>query len=215
MTTCVHIPFLYRISYVLMVTNSKEGIPPHSLLWWCSLFILCCLTTDVTVAVLDRHCKNVIEVNRKAGMDCSTITAHSLVNTTCNDLQDVLICFSRKQTFLSFGECIEVVVHSGTYRITEFITIHQNVVLHGTQNVTVTFSLNDTLYPTKTLDPYYMLTFADSDYSGISGINFHMSPGIITFQNVTNVTAENCSFRYKNRLVEHIYSRVHKVVFSI
>ena len=197
-----------------MVTNSKEGIPPHSLLWWCSLFILCCLN-GVTMTALDGCCKNVIEVNRKTGMECSTITAPSLVNTTCNDLQDVLLHFSRNQTFLSFGECIKVVVHSGMYQITEFITIHQNVVLHGTQNVTVTFSLNDTLYPTKTLNPYYMLTFADSDYSGISGINFHTSPGIITFQNVTNVTAENCSFRYENRLVKHIYSRVHKVVFSI
>ena len=178
-----------------MVTNSKEGIPPHSLLWWCSLFILCCLN-GVTMTALDGCCKNVIEVNRKTGMECSTITAPSLVNTTCNDLQDVLLHFSRNQTFLSFGECIKVVVHSGMYRITEFITIHQNVVLHGTQNVTVTFSLNDTLYPTKTLNPYYMLTFADSDYSGISGINFHTSPGIITFQNVTNVTVADCSFRY-------------------
>ena len=185
-----------------MVTNSKEGIPPHPLLWWCSLFILCCLN-GVTVASLDKHCKNLIDVNRKTGMDCSTITAHSLVNTTCNDLQDALMRVS-DQTFLSFGECIEVVVHSGTYRITEFITIHQNVVLHGTQNVTVTFSLNDTLYPTNTPHPYYMLTFADSDNSGIIGIDFHTSPGIITFQNMTHVTVENCSFRYENRLVEHI-----------
>ena len=173
----------------------KEGVPPHSLLWWCSLFILCCLN-GVTVASLDKHCKNVIEVNRETGMECSTITAPSLVNKTCNDLQDVLMWFSRNQTFLSFGECIEVVVHSGTYWITEFITIHQNVLLRGTQTVTVTFSLNDTLYPTKTLDPYYMLTFADSDNSGISGINFLTSPGSITFQNVTHVTVTDCSFRY-------------------
>ena len=178
-----------------MMTNSKEGSFPHPPSCWCILFILCSLS-GVTVAALDRRCKNVIEVNRKTGMKCSTITAPSLVNTTCNDLQDVLIRFSRKQTFLSFGECIEVVVHSGTYRITEFITIHQNVVLHGKQNVTVTFSLNDTLYPDNTPHPYYMLTFADSVYSGISGINFHTSPGSITFQNVTNVTVADCSFRY-------------------
>ena len=149
-----------------------------------------------SVAALDRHCKNVIEVNRETGMDCSTITAHSLVNKTCNDLQDVLIRFSGNQISFLNGECIEVVVYSGTYWITEFITIQQNVVLHGTQNVTVTFSLSDTLYPTNTLDPYYMLTFADSDYSRISGIDFHTSPGIIAFQNMTHVAVENCSFRY-------------------
>ena len=180
-----------------MVTNSKEGMPPRPSLWGCSLFILCYLN-GTTAAPLDKHCKNVIEVNRKTGMECSTITAPSLVDTTCNDLQDALMRIS-DQTFLSFGECIEVVVYSGKYWITEFITIQQNVMLHGTQNVTLTFSLNDTLYPTNTLDPYYMLTFADSDYSRISGIDFHTSPGIIAFQNVTNVTVENCSFRYENR----------------
>ena len=175
--------------------NYQERVSKHLLLWWCSLFIFCCLN-GVTVAALDGCCKNVIEVNRETGMDCSTITAHSLVNTTCNDLQDVLIHVSGKQTFLLNGECIEVVVYSGKYWITEFITIHQNVVLHGTQNVTVTFSLNDTLYPDNTPHPYYMLTFADSVYSGISGIDFHTSPGSITFQNVTNVTVADCSFRY-------------------
>ena len=178
-----------------MMMNYQERVSKHLLLRWCSLFILCCLN-GVTVVALNGRCKNVIEVNRETGMDCSTITAHSLVNKTCNDLQDVLMHFSRNQTFLSFGECIEVVVYPGMYWITEFITIHQNVVLHGTQNVTVTFSLNDTLYPTNTPHPYYMLTFAASDCSGIIGIDFHTSPGIITFQNMTHVTVADCSFRY-------------------
>ena len=176
------------------MTNYKERASPHRPSRWCILFILCSLSA-VTVAALDRRCKNVIEVNRETGMDCSTITAPSLVNKTCNDLQDVLIRVS-DQPFLSFGECIEILVYSGTYWITEFIAIHQNVMLHGTQNVTVTFSLSDTLYPTNTLDPYYMLTFADSVYSEISGINFHTSPGIIAFQNMTHVTVADCSFRY-------------------
>ena len=95
------------------MTNYKEGLSPHPPSRWCILFILCSLS-GVTVAALDRRCKNVIEVNRETGMDCSTITAHSLVNTTCNDLQDALMRVS-DQTFFSFGECIEVVVHSGTY----------------------------------------------------------------------------------------------------
>ena len=175
--------------------NYKEGVSPHPLFWWSILFTLCCLNGVVVVA-LDKHCKNVIGVSRETGLDCSTITAHSLVNKTCNDLQDVLMRVSGDQVSPSLGECIEIVVHSGKYLITEVITIHRNVVLHGTQNVTVTFSLNETLYPANTLDPYYVLTFADSDYSEISGIDFHTSPGTITFQDVTNVTVVNCSFRY-------------------
>ena len=174
-----------------MGTNSKVVIPPCLFIWWCSL---CCLT-QVTAAPFGKHCKNVIEVNREMGMECSTITASNLLNTTCSDLQDVLMHVSENQASNLYGECIEIVVHSGKYWITELITIHQDIILHGTQNVTVTFSLNETLYPTNTLDPYYMLTFADSDYSGISGIDFPTSPGIITFQNITHVTVENCSFR--------------------
>ena len=173
--------------------NYKEGVSPHPLLWWNILFFLCCLNG---VTVVGKHCKDVVGVSRETGLDCSTITAHSLVNKTCNDLQDVLIRFSGNQVSPSLGKCIEIVVHSGKYRITEVITIHHNVVLHGAQNVTVTFSLNETLYPANTLDPYYVLTFADSDYSGISGIDFHTSPGIISFQDVTNVTVKNCSFRF-------------------
>ena len=177
------------------MTDYKEGASPHPPSCWCILFILCCLG-GVTEAAFDRNCKNVIEVNREMGMECSTITASNLLNKTCNDLQDVLMHVSGYPISHLYGECIEIVVHSGKYWITELITIHQDTILHGTQNVTVTFSLNDTLYPTNTLDPYYMLTFSDSDFSGISGIDFHTSPGIITFQNITHVTVENCSFRY-------------------
>jgi len=179
-----------------MVTNYKEGMPPHPLLLWGILLILCC-HNRVTVAALYKHCESVIEVKKETEVECSATTTRSLLNTTCNDLQDVLMHVSENQASILYGECIEIVVHSGKYWITELIAIHQDIILHGTQNVTVTFSLNETLYPTNTPDPYYMLTFADSDYSGISGIDFHTSPGIITFQNITHVTVENCSFRFE------------------
>ena len=56
--------------------------------------------------------QNVFEVNRETGLDSSTITAPSLVNKTCNKLQDVLTCFSGNQISLSYGECIEIVMFS-------------------------------------------------------------------------------------------------------
>jgi len=150
----------------------------------------------VIEADLAEPCQNVIEVNRGAGLDCSATSVNDLLNQTCNDLQDVLMSVSLDQTSLSIIEgCIEVIVHPDNYIVRELITIHQNVVLRGTQNVMVTFRLNDTLYPTNTPGPYYVLTFADSDYSGLIGMDFHTSPGIITFQNVTNVIVEDCSFR--------------------
>ena len=55
------------------------------------------------LAPLGKHCKNVIEVNRETGMECSTITAPSLVNETCNNLHYVLIRFSADHIFHSFG----------------------------------------------------------------------------------------------------------------
>ena len=140
------------------------------------------------------HCSNVIEVNSETGLDCSG-TTHSLVNITCSSLEDVLKRVGIVQMSHSIGECIEVIMQPGDYILTELIVVHQNLVLHGTQNVTVTFNLNETLYRPNTLDPYYVLMFADSDYSEISGIDFHTSPGIITFQDVTSVTVEDCSFR--------------------
>ena len=80
-----------------------------------------------------------------------------------------------------FGECIEVIVQSGNYVVTERIVVQHNMVLRGTQNVTVAFSLNETLYPANTPDPYYVLTFADSDYSGISGIlTFTQAQGLLS-----------------------------------
>ena len=167
----------------------KKGVSPHPLFWWSILFILCC-PNGVIVMSLGKPCKDEIVVSRETGLDCSTITGHSLVNKTCNDLQDVLVWVSGDQVSLSLEECIEIVVHSGKYWITELIVIHHNIVLRGTRNVTVTFSLNETLYPVNALKPYYVLTFADSDYSEISGIDFYTSPGIITFQDVTNVTVQ-------------------------
>ena len=77
----------------------KEGVSPHPLFWWSILFTLCCLNGVVVVA-LGKHCKDVIGVSRETGLDCSTIAAHSLVNKTCNDLQNVLIHFSGDQVSL-------------------------------------------------------------------------------------------------------------------
>ena len=176
--------------YMMMKTTYKEWMSLRLLWWWYMLLIP--LLFGVIEADLAEPCRNVIEVNRGAGLDCSSTSVHDLLNQTCNDLQDVLMSVSLDQTSPSFEECVEVIMHPDKYIITEPITIQQNVVLRGTQNVMVTFK---TLYPTNTLDPYYVLTFADSDYIGISGIDFHTSPGIITFQNVTNVVVEDCSFR--------------------
>jgi len=177
-----------------------KGTSPHLSLSWCffSPLVLCCFS-GVIVIVIGEPSRNYIKVNKETGLDCSTTSSHNLMNQTCNNLQDVLISVSVYGTSQSFGEYIGIEVHSGNYKITKQITIHQAVLLRGTRNVTVTFSLNDTLYNSKST--LYVLTFADSDYSGISGIDFHTSPGIITFQNVTNVTVEDCSFRYVTRRI--------------
>ena len=178
----------------------SKGTAPYMSLSWCFLspLVLCCFS-GVIVTIVGEPSRNHIKVNRETGLDCSATSSHNLMNQTCNNLQDVLISVSVYGTSQFFGEYIEIEVHSGNYKITKQITIHQAVLLRGTRNVTVMFSLNDTLYnPKNTL---YVLTFADSDYSGISGIDFHTSSGIITFQNVTNVTVEDCSFRYVTRCI--------------
>ena len=174
-----------------MMTTFKKIISLNLKSWWYILLLSYCLTGSY----VGEACQNVIKVDKEAGLDCGTTSVYSLMNQTCSDLQDVLMSVSADQSLSSFGECIELIVYSGSYAVTDTITIRQNVVLRGTQDVMVTFRLNDTLYPTNTLDPYYVLTFADSDYSEISGIDFDTSPGIITFQNVTSVTVEGCSFR--------------------
>ena len=135
----------------------------------CILFILCCIILAA-----------MIEVNSKMGLDCSG-TTHHLVNITCSSLEDVLKRVAIEQMSNLFGECIEVIVQSGNYVVTERIVVQHNMVLRGTQNVTVAFSLNETLYPANTPDPYYVLTFADSDYSGISGIlTFTQAQGLLS-----------------------------------
>jgi len=150
-----------------------------------SVFIL----VSVNVAVLSAECRRSVLVDRELGADCSALT-RSLVNQTCNDLQDVLRSISLHTTTPNAsGECVEVRLQPGVYVLTELTPIEHSVVLQGIGNVAVKVNLSVSAVP------QYVLSFTGAERARISGINFHTSPAIITFENITNVIVERSSFR--------------------
>ena len=159
------------------------------------LIILCiiCLGIGSIVNCTIVNCTTVVTIDPTAG-DCS-LTNQTLAGETCNDLQHVLLSITANETTHGPLECIKVVVLPGNYTITEFIHIDANVLLSGIPPVLVTFDFHDKFDPTKTENPVYIFSFANSGCIEIRQIDFQHSPGIIAFDNVTDVRIEDCSFR--------------------
>lgn len=139
-------------------------------------------------------CSTLITVDQSAStaVDCAIQTG-SLANTTCSNLEDVLLSLAHNQTVSD--DCIELSVLQGDYVVREFIAVSQNLKLHGEGNVTVHFNFTDKFDPSMTREPQYVLSFFNTEYIEMSGIDFNESPGIITAFSVTTVVIANCSFR--------------------
>ena len=158
-----------------------------------SVFILrLLLILFISVVAVSGQCQSVVTVDRELGVDCSTLT-QSLVDQTCNNLKDVLRSISLHTTKHARGGCIKVTLQPGIYVLTELTSIQQSLVLQGTQNVMVTVNLTDAT--NSTLVPQYVLSFTDTEQAVVSRIDFHTSPVIVGFENVTNVIIEESSFR--------------------
>ena len=160
-----------------------------------SVFILrLLLILFISVVAVSGQCQSVVTVDRELGVDCSTLT-QSLVDQTCNNLKDVLRSISLHTTKHASGGCINVTLQPGVHVLTELFHIQQSLVLQGTQNVMVTVNLTDATNSTLQLVPQYVLSFTDTEQAMIRRIDFHTSPAIIGFENVTNVIIEESSFR--------------------
>ena len=157
-----------------------------------------CLKLCSIATCTSHNCATGVTVDPTTGLDCSQLT-QNVANQTCSDLQDVLLSISYNRTTHQLDGCIEVTVLPGNYTISNFVTIHQNMALNGVAPVSVTFNFTDTFDPRANQTPYYVISFVNSNYAEIRGIEFHDSPGIIALENVTNVNVEDCSFR----LVRH------------
>ena len=156
-----------------------------------SVFILI-LILFISVVAVSGQCQSVVTVDRELGVDCSTLT-QSLVDQTCNNLKDVLRSISLHTTKHARGGCIKVTLQPGVHVLTELFHIQQSLVLQGTRNVMVTVNLTDAA--NSTLVPQYVLLFTGTEQAVIRRIDFHTSPVIIGFENVTNVIIEESSFR--------------------
>ena len=160
-----------------------------------SVFILrLLLILFISVVAVSGQCQSVVTVDRELGVDCSTLT-QSLVDQTCDDLKDVLRSISLHTTKHASGGCINMTLQPGVHVLTELFHIQQSLVLQGTQNVTVTVNLTDATNSTLQLVPQYVLLFTGTEQAVINKIDFHTSPAIIGFENVTNVIIEESSFR--------------------
>ena len=158
-----------------------------------SVFILILLLIlFISVVAVTGQCQSVVTVDRELGVDCSTLT-QSLVDQNCDDLKDVMRSISLHTTKHASGGCIKVTLQPGVHVLTELFHIQQSLVLQGTRNVTVMVNLTDAT--NSTLVPQYVLLFTGTEQAVISRIDFHTSPVIIGFENVTNVIIEESSFR--------------------
>ena len=158
--------------------------------------LVCTLLPRCSPAAQYEPCSTWITVDRDTATDCNPLSTGSLANTTCSDLQDVLLSLTRNRTLpLSTSDCIDVSVQPGDYLITDFISISHNLRLHGEGNVTVQFNFTGKFDPTQTNEAYYVWSFFNVDYIEMSGFDFSQSPGIITIVSVTTAVIKDCSFR--------------------
>ena len=156
---------------------------------WLQLFSLGSLSHSEDGA----NCSVEITVDKTVDT-CDTLSDGRLSKRTCHDLQLVLLSLTRNE--VSSDDCVDVLVRQGEYLITEYVSINQNLLLHGEGNVTFAFNFSEKFDPRRTTEPHYVLSFSNADNITLSGLDFIHSPGIITVVSVTNVVVENCSFRY-------------------
>ena len=118
--------------------------------------------------------------------NCTQIEAHG------NNLQEVLINVSLTEPS---DACFQVAIAPGNYTISQVLNISQNVALRGVGgDVNVAFNATK---PAEYVisQPFYVVQFLNASFAAFTNIHFTSSPGIIGFENVTEVRITNCTFR--------------------
>ena len=143
-------------------------------------------------------CSITIIVDSSKGVECTPelcLVANESVSV-CKDLETVLQSVASQVAIIQQPEdCIEVNIMPGNYTITSHLRISTNLVLSAAEissGVQVTFQVP----VNQSSEPFYVMVFSNVDYVVLNGVYFTMSPGIIGFKNVTNVTITSCSFRF-------------------
>ncbi len=164
-----------------------KKITNSTVLVWIMFASLC-------MAVASGYCTTVVTVDQTLGRVCECFS-ENLAGEVCEDLQCVLTSITNKRTVHNSSECLEVRILPGNYTVSDFLRTDINLKVTGTLGVSVTFNFSDQFDPKLTEMPQYIMQFSNSDSIELRGIEFHDSPGIIAFENVTSVGIENCTFR--------------------
>lgn len=154
------------------------------------------VATLMFVWALVDSCSITITVDSSIGVDCASELSLVANQSVCRDLESVLQRVASQATIIQHEECIQVNIMPGNYTITSALRIRTNLVLSSISccsDIRVTFQA---LFVNQSSEPFYVLGFSGVDFVVLNGIDFMMSPGIIGFENVSNVTITSCSFRF-------------------
>ena len=162
--------------------------------------MLYCYAMKVTAflfvwAMVD-SCSIMITIDSSSGLDCTSNVSLFANQSTCKDLETVLRASQALAAIIQQPEdCIEVNIMPGNYTITSPLRFSTNLVLSAAEissGVQVTFQVP----VNQSSEPFYVMVFSNVDCVVLNGIDFMNSPGIIGFENVTDVTIDSCSFRF-------------------
>lgn len=160
----------------------------HSLALVCTWFVL---WPFLSVTGANQTCTAVVIVDQLHGQTCDCFN-QNLAGTLCDDLQCVLSSIVVGQTKNEDPDCLKVHILPGNYTIHDFFQTETRLRLIGAPGVSVTFNISDQLDSSL---PQFIMHFSNSATVELRDIDFHDSPGIIVFENVSTVKIESCSFR--------------------
>lgn len=138
----------------------------------------------------ERHfmCERRIEVDEHSRSDCSNMSSN---HTSCDSLQDALLLVSGSLR----EECVEISIVPGRYHITKNLIVPISLLLRGIKDESDSILVHIET-PSKIPSEFtYGLSFRNSEFVHISGVNFTGSDGVVGFDNVSSVELSNLSFR--------------------
>lgn len=171
--------------------------------WAVYLFLLTVIASsrDVTTMV-QGACARVVTVDPQYGEECdrqgSSKTAMTLLegNRTCSSLEDVLnlLSVSHNGSKSAEGCTTEIVLKPGEHVVEGTFLISEDALYLSASSVTrVSVCLKTPA--SIPMEFTYAISFRNSNFVRISGIDFIGDNGVIGFDNVSNVEINNSSFR--------------------
>ena len=106
-------------------------IPLRLLVCWSAAVQIIAGLLDCSSESCVIECSGHVAVDLESARDCRQLSGVSVINSTCNSLQDVLNGLALLSGY-SEADCISVTLSPGTHTLTRHVAINQSLALSGT-----------------------------------------------------------------------------------